>query len=35
MNLYPKIGNSNVVEILFRDKMISDLLESHHFVNLV
>ena len=28
----PKIGNGKVVKILFPEKMIRDLLESHHFV---
>ena len=28
---FSKIGNSNVVEILFHGKMIHDLYESHHF----
>ena len=32
MNLFPKIGNGNIVKILFPEKMICDLLESHHFV---
>ena len=31
-NLSPKIGNSKVVKVLFPEKMICDLLESHHFV---
>ena len=32
MNLFPKIGNGKVVKILFPEKIIRDLLESHHFL---
>ena len=31
-NLFPKIGYGKIVKILFLEKMIRDLLESHHFV---
>ena len=30
--LFQKIGNYKVVKILFPEKMIRDVLESHHFV---
>ena len=33
-NLFPGMGNSKVVKILFPEKMIRDLLESHHSVKL-
>ena len=32
MNLFPKIGNGKFVKILLPEKVIRDLLESHHFV---
>ena len=32
MNLFLKIWNGKVVKILIPEKMIRDLLESHHFV---
>ena len=32
MNLFPKIGNGQVVKIVFPEKMIRDLLESHYFL---
>ena len=31
-NLFPKIGNGKVMKILFPEKMIRHLLESHYFV---
>ena len=31
-NLFSKIGNGQVVESFFPEKMISDLLESHYFL---
>ena len=31
-NLFSKIGNGEVVENLFSEKMIHDLLESHNFL---
>ena len=30
--VFPKIGNGKIVKNLFSQKMIRDLLESHHFV---
>ena len=32
MKVFPKIGDCKIVKILFPEKMIRDLLESHHFV---
>ena len=32
MNLFPKSENGKVVKIHFAEKMIRDLLESHHFL---
>ena len=33
ISLFSKIGNCQVVEDLFPEKMIRDLLDSHHFKN--
>ena len=32
MNLFSKIGNGEVVENLFSEEIIRDLLESHNFL---